>query len=234
MLREKAPLGTAGALTVARETLEAIGAVFFFFYVAVTYLAQSSCPRPRSGRRPDLRGPMRVSLWVRSITGFSLGDVIPAAARRLVAVPTRRTPIRGGAGCAMRSIPPMPMRQGSRRPGRTRRLPRGADLPGATLGRLASAFSRLGDREKAVSLLRLAQRAHPDDFWTNFDLAATVRDLGQSDEAIRFFSVAVAVRPGRDLALDLLGNALYEADRLEDAAATLHRVITLQQMRTPA
>ena len=105
-------------------------------------------------------------------------------------------------------------------------FPAVADLPGETMARLAFAFSQLGDREKAVSLLRIAQRAHPDDFWTNFDLATTVRDLGQYDEAIRFFSVAVAVRPRSDFALDHLGNALYEAGRLEDAAATLHRVIT--------
>ena len=46
---------------------------------------------------------------------------------------------------------------------------------------------------------------------------------GQPDEAIRFFSVAVAVRPRSDLALDNLGTALHEAGRLEEAAATLRQ-----------
>jgi predicted Zn-dependent protease len=96
------------------------------------------------------------------------------------------------------------------------------------MARLAFAFSHLGDREKAVSLLRIAQRAHPDDFWTNFDLATTLRDLDRHDEAIRFFSVAVAVRPRSEIALDYLGTALYEAGRLEDAAATLRQGVRLR------
>jgi Flp pilus assembly protein TadD len=103
-----------------------------------------------------------------------------------------------------------------------------ADLPGETMARLAWALSHLGDREKAISLLRIAQRAHPDDFWINFDLATTLRDLGRHDEAIRFFSVAVAVRPRSDFALDHLGTALYDAGRLEDAAATLHSAVRLR------
>ena len=103
-----------------------------------------------------------------------------------------------------------------------------AELPSKTTARLASALSYLGDREKAISLLRLAQRAHPDDFWINWDLATNLRDLGRHDEAIRFFSVAVAVRPRSDLALDQLGTALYEAGRLEEAAATLRHGVRLR------
>jgi len=103
-----------------------------------------------------------------------------------------------------------------------------ADLPGETMARLASALAHLGDREKAVSLFRLAQLAHPDDFWINADLARTLQDLGRLDEAIRFYSVAVAVRPRSDLALDLLGNVLHEAGRLEDAVAALRQGVRLR------
>ncbi len=103
-----------------------------------------------------------------------------------------------------------------------------ADLPNETMVRLAFAFSHHGDREKAVSLLLIAQRTHPDDFWINFDLATTFRHMGQLDEAIRFFSVAVAVRPRSDFALDHLAMALYEADRLEDASAALSHGVRLR------
>ncbi len=103
-----------------------------------------------------------------------------------------------------------------------------ADLPGETVARLAFALAQLGDREKAVSLLRLAQGAHPDDFWINFDLARTLRELGRLDEAIRFCSVAVAVRPQSDLAIKYLGSMLLEAGRLEDAAVTFRRGVRVR------
>src|SRR3954447_18955006 len=39
-----------------------------------------------------------------------------------------------------------------------------------SLSRLAYALGGLGKQEAASSLLRRAQRAHPDDFWINHDL----------------------------------------------------------------
>jgi eukaryotic-like serine/threonine-protein kinase len=97
-------------------------------------------------------------------------------------------------------------------------------LPGASLARLAWALSH-ENKDTAISLLRHAQRAHPDDFWINWDLGNQLAHSGQSDEAIRFFSVAVAIRPRSSFALVGLGSTLSENGRLEEAASTFRQAI---------
>jgi serine/threonine-protein kinase len=100
-------------------------------------------------------------------------------------------------------------------------------LPVASVTRLAFAVAQLGNRELAISLLRQTQRAHPNEFWVNCDLAKQLAFAGQLDEAIRFFSVAVSVRPRSEMALNDLGDALYKSDRLDEAAATFRRALGL-------
>jgi serine/threonine-protein kinase len=100
-------------------------------------------------------------------------------------------------------------------------------LPEASVTRLAWALARHEQGETAISLLRRSQRAHPTDFWLNFDLANQLWRKGQLDEAIRFYSVSVAIRPQSAIALHGLGVALREQGRLEDAAATLRQAIQL-------
>jgi serine/threonine-protein kinase len=94
-------------------------------------------------------------------------------------------------------------------------------LPGESVSRLAFALSSMGDKETAVSLLRHAQRAHPADFWINMDLANGLRRVGQLEDALRFYSVAVSIRPKSGLALRELGNTLRDSGRLEEADAVL-------------
>jgi serine/threonine-protein kinase len=81
------------------------------------------------------------------------------------------------------------------------------------LSRLAFALGRFGRKEKeaATSLLRRAQRTHPDDFWINYDLARSLMGIGQPDEAARFFTAAVAIRPGSEVARRGLREALRAA-----------------------
>ena len=62
---------------------------------------------------------------------------------------------------------------------------------------------------------RRAQRAHPEDFWINHDLARSLMGAGQPDEAVRFYSAAVAIRPRSHLALSRLRAALRAAGRPE-------------------
>jgi tetratricopeptide (TPR) repeat protein len=86
-----------------------------------------------------------------------------------------------------------------------------------SLSRLAFALGRFGKKEKetATSLLGRAQRAHPDDFWINYDLARSLMGTGRSDEAARFYTAAVAVRPQSELARRGLREALRAAGRPE-------------------
>jgi Flp pilus assembly protein TadD len=97
-------------------------------------------------------------------------------------------------------------------------------LPGANVVRLTLALSWLGHGETAVSLLRRAQRSHPDDSYVNWDLGNHLMRAGQLDEAIRFYSVAVAIRPRSDLAVNL-ATALHRKGQLEDAEATFREAI---------
>jgi len=89
-----------------------------------------------------------------------------------------------------------------------------------SLSRLAYALGRLGKHETATALLRRAQRAHPDDFWINYDLARSLMGSGRPDEAARFLTAAVAIRPRSELAHRGLRDALRAAARPDQAAVT--------------
>jgi tetratricopeptide (TPR) repeat protein len=82
-----------------------------------------------------------------------------------------------------------------------------------SLSRLAYALGHLGERETETALLRRAQRAHPESFWINHDLARSLMGTGRPEEAARFFTAAVAIRPRSDLALRSLREALRAAGR---------------------
>jgi serine/threonine-protein kinase len=87
-----------------------------------------------------------------------------------------------------------------------------------SISRLAYALGHLGDRETEASLLRRAQRAQPDDFWINHDLARSLMGAGKFEEAVRFYSAALAIRPNSEFILVALGDALRAAGRAEEAA----------------
>ncbi len=98
-------------------------------------------------------------------------------------------------------------------------------LPEASVTRLAFALASLGSRKTAINLLRRTQRAHPDDFWINMDLGRELMISGQHEEAGRFFSVAVAIRPRSSFAHRSLGLSLEKSGRLDEAVATLQQGI---------
>jgi tetratricopeptide (TPR) repeat protein len=110
------------------------------------------------------------------------------------------------------------------------RLAAAADADGLTAAsaeRLAWALANLGDGEAAVALYQAAQRAHPDDFWINSNLASSLIRLGRYEEAARFASVAVAIRPRYVHVLVMLGQALQLAGHLDEAHAVLRDALQL-------
>jgi serine/threonine protein kinase/Flp pilus assembly protein TadD len=80
----------------------------------------------------------------------------------------------------------------------------------------------VGDRAEA--LLREGQRQHPNDFWTNQELALFLHrsQPPRLEEAIRFFTAAVVLRPQSPGAHTNLGAALRDKGQL-DEAITEHR-----------
>jgi tetratricopeptide (TPR) repeat protein len=113
-------------------------------------------------------------------------------------------------------------------------------LPASTLSYLGLLVGKKKAAEKGVDLLRKAQRQYPDDFWINTHLATKLSELEPPDldEALRFQTAAVAIRPRSaaayvNLSIDLrkkglLDDALaacHEADRLAPDSATVHALL---------
>ena len=72
-----------------------------------------------------------------------------------------------------------------------------AHHPVATLNYLAWALVQVREFGEAVTLSQRSQRLYPGEFWINYFLATTLYHAGPSqyDEAIRYYTVAVALRP---------------------------------------
>jgi tetratricopeptide (TPR) repeat protein len=91
-------------------------------------------------------------------------------------------------------------------------------LPPASLIALAWALERTGAGAQAMTLLREARQRQPDDFWLNEDLGRLLLfQPGQAEEAARFFTAAVALRPQSSGAHINLGVALKTKGDLEGA-----------------
>ena len=93
------------------------------------------------------------------------------------------------------------------------------EQPVQSVGLLAETMMAAGDHAEAAVLLRSAQRKHPRDVWFNLDLATSLRRMGRTEEAIRFYSIARALQP--EIAHDL-GHALHDVGR-DDEAIDLYR-----------
>jgi tetratricopeptide (TPR) repeat protein len=75
-----------------------------------------------------------------------------------------------------------------------------------------------------LKLLRQIQHACPDDFWANHNLAVSLhyRQGPQWEEAIRYYTAALALRPRNPATCVNLGNALWSEGDL-DGAITAYR-----------
>jgi serine/threonine protein kinase/Flp pilus assembly protein TadD len=94
-----------------------------------------------------------------------------------------------------------------------------------------------GALDQAVAILRRGQREYPGDFWINDALGhfylLRVRQ-GQYDEALRFYSVALALRPSCPYMLHGVAEALRAKGALEEAVAAHSTVIDLKPNYAPA
>jgi serine/threonine protein kinase/tetratricopeptide (TPR) repeat protein len=87
--------------------------------------------------------------------------------------------------------------------------------------------SRLSDDDPLkATWLRRGQFEHPADYWSNFDLAWLLRKSDPA-EAVAFYRVAIAVRPGNAGTYTNLGVALRRQNRLPEAIACYRKAIEL-------
>jgi serine/threonine-protein kinase len=104
-------------------------------------------------------------------------------------------------------------------------------LPVVTLHLLGRELYVIGQGEKALALLQKARRQYPGDFWINFGLAYCLAHAKppRLDDAIRFYTVAVTLRPQSPGAHLNLGAALSDkGDHLEEAVAEIAQAIRLK------
>jgi tetratricopeptide (TPR) repeat protein len=103
-------------------------------------------------------------------------------------------------------------------------------VPPATLVLLAEYLAEIRGPKDATALLRRAQELSPGDFWINHQLAYYLGLLGSSqhDEAIRFYTAAVALRPDSPGVRLNLGNALMARGRSKDALSAFGKAIDLK------
>jgi serine/threonine-protein kinase len=64
-----------------------------------------------------------------------------------------------------------------------------------SLDLLARTLVICGDPAAAETVLRKAQRRHPDDVWVNFGLARVLEKRARREEAIRYYTAARTIRP---------------------------------------
>jgi serine/threonine protein kinase/Flp pilus assembly protein TadD len=94
---------------------------------------------------------------------------------------------------------------------------------------LAQSLHQRGLRGEALALLRRAADVFPGDFWINYDLGTVLqRETARNREAIRFLTVAVALRPDNPGVHLNLGRGYLKGDRLAEAESSCRRAITLK------
>ena len=106
------------------------------------------------------------------------------------------------------------------------------DSAPSTLLVLAGALSEGKFRgEQVEGLLRKAQQRHPDDFWANHQLGICLVGLRspRREEAIRFQTAAVALRPQSAAAHVSLGRALAAKGQQDLAIEEYHEALRLNK-----
>lgn len=96
---------------------------------------------------------------------------------------------------------------------------------------LAGALAVAGHHPHALDVLRRAQQAHPENFWINHHLAVTLATRGDEEskeEALRFMSIATALRPDSAGPARQLVELLRSMGREEEARGQQRRADQLR------
>jgi tetratricopeptide (TPR) repeat protein len=101
--------------------------------------------------------------------------------------------------------------------------------PVRDLTRLAWQLDKVDAQVSRVRLLRRAQQQYPGDFWVNLDLGVALHKVTppERDEAVRFMTAAVALRPDSPGPYLSLGGALCSKGQLDEGIACWRKAIEL-------
>ncbi|MCE9605134.1 MAG: tetratricopeptide repeat protein [Planctomycetia bacterium] len=103
-------------------------------------------------------------------------------------------------------------------------------LPARSLDRLSWRLENIGSLQIAAQLLRRTQQRYPADFWVNHRLGQLLKTMAppEPDEAVRFLTAAVAIRPDSPGALLNLASALDGNEQADEAIANYKRAIEIE------
>jgi tetratricopeptide (TPR) repeat protein len=103
-------------------------------------------------------------------------------------------------------------------------------LPPVTVVLFAEYLVEMRGVQEAATLLRQAQQQYPGDFWINHQLVEYLVMMRppRLEEAISFYTAAVALRPESAGARINLGVALGERGRLDEALAAFQQAVALK------
>jgi serine/threonine protein kinase/Flp pilus assembly protein TadD len=104
-----------------------------------------------------------------------------------------------------------------------------ASLPVETVDRLGDALLGNDTVKDAAAFLKKGQQLHPQDYWINVNLANCLLRLGPQhiEDAIHYYTAAVALRPEAALSHANLGNALEAQGKLDEAIACYRKAVEL-------
>jgi tetratricopeptide (TPR) repeat protein len=109
------------------------------------------------------------------------------------------------------------------------------DQPPSLLVRLARGLSVNGAAAEAATLLKAAQRLHPGDFWINYELGQLLTlQAASSEEAVRYATAALALRPDSPAVQLSLAAALTARGKLDEAVEHVRQTIRLKPDATTA
>ncbi len=102
--------------------------------------------------------------------------------------------------------------------------------PAATLASLGRQLTATDGAAEAVEFLKEANEIHPGDFWIAFELAyaSSKKEPPATDEAIRYYTAALMVRPGSPVVHNNLGVALAAKHQWDEAIAEYRKALQIQ------
>jgi serine/threonine protein kinase/tetratricopeptide (TPR) repeat protein len=96
-----------------------------------------------------------------------------------------------------------------------------SSLAAETVDRLGDALMHMGATAEAAAFLKKGQLLHPQDYWINVNLGLCLNRLGQRDDATRYFTAAVSLRPEAEYPRYNLATVLSAQGRHADALPLL-------------
>jgi tetratricopeptide (TPR) repeat protein len=92
------------------------------------------------------------------------------------------------------------------------------DHPAAhQLAMLGLLLQNLGEKSAETQLLRQALRRHPGDFWLNWEMASALARDDKPGQALAYFQIVVALRPGNPWTMNHLGTCFGIIGNFEEA-----------------